>query len=129
DPTLHNVRYGITRMLTMAGDPDAEARERELVELAGADTIPLLVSRFRWALYRADPEGARAILARLASLPGNPVEQLVILGSAAFDPSARDAALARIEDFPGWLENARFTALMLQISAEVFAFGGLHDEA
>ncbi|HJL14399.1 MAG TPA: protein kinase [Sandaracinaceae bacterium LLY-WYZ-13_1] len=130
DPTLVIVHFGLARAAFLDGD--AERQQRHIDALDEAYPIPTLaisVSKFRWALYRGDVDEARRVLDQLARTGTESADRMVTLGKIAFGESTREEVAELFEILPAWLDNPRFTSLMLQIATEVCAYAGERELA
>jgi len=130
DPSLIICHAALARIAIMAGDDEGFARHaRALEESEIYDAIPFLVARFRWSLYRADEAKTRATLESLERLDTPSSAQMVALGKIAIGEGDLQAVLARLVTIDEWMANPRFTALVLQLSTEVFCAANELDEA
>jgi serine/threonine-protein kinase len=130
DPTQAICHMELARVLLLAGDHEGHERHAEaLLQTSLRGTLPVLVSQFRWALYKADSDAARELHRAIGALGTSPGEQMLNLGAVAIGEGDPETALETMRSVPNWLSNRRFTTLMGQIACEVFCAAEMKDTA
>ena len=125
DPTLFICHLALARYALLDGDLERHRHhERALVEAFGPQHFPVLVSRFRWALYQRDEVALREHLDTMRMLGTDPADRMAMLCEVALGEGSIESAKRMFEEAPSWLANPRFTSLMMQVSAEVFGAAG-----
>lgn len=120
DPTLNIAVLVLARTAVLCGDDEAFARHLDVLAASDLyDTLPVLVARFRWAMYRADraeQERVRDKIGALGSTAGERMARIFGMVTGEVPPAV---GLATLDDLPFALGNERFMSLMRQIAAEV----------
>lgn len=110
------------------------AFDERLGDLLSRVSVPLLVSRTRWALYRDDLEAARAqydAIVKFEGPRGRALEALFrpLFADDPLAPEVLEPAREASREVAGAIENVRFATLMNQLNTEVFATIGAKDDA
>jgi eukaryotic-like serine/threonine-protein kinase len=130
DPTLARCHISLARVA--AFDDDYARCDHHLSALAEASNglnIPLALGRVRFALWRGDREGARQHIQALGGIPSEGPQAMMQLLLVATGENSVPVAREIRQTLQSWLGNPRFTALVQQITTEIFAFAGEHEDA
>lgn len=130
DPSLLACNFTLARVAALEGDIDlALAYLRQLEENVAEPTMGVHVAGMRYALWRGDREGVRAVAEHFERLGTEAGERMALIGKVALGELPSESMAPVLEEIPRWLGNPRFTSLLLQVATETLAAAGAHAMA
>jgi len=130
DPGLNGCHLALARVAALVDDREALARHVEALQQSdAANTIPVIVSRFRWASYLGDAATMAEQYRALLELDDDAARRVGQLFSPLMGEGDAQDVRAMLAAVPDWLSNARFVALLRQIATEVLLLLDDRDSA
>jgi serine/threonine-protein kinase len=130
DPSQPMCHLTLARSSLLAGD--LESHEHHAAALARselADAIAVSTSRFRWALYRSDVDGARAALGSMRKVQTGSWGALARFGAIAVGEGDAEEVLKTAKTVAGQQSNRRLGSLLAQFATEVLCVAKMPDAA